>query len=119
MLLLMMPLLPILLIQPILLVSLFKTASSFSSSPTTPHSPHSPPAPMQDALQLRFKAKEAMEIATARENAGKFTEAAEAYRLAADICCRAKVVAVAAKGDAKAMKDAEVPPPPPPLHYRP
>ena len=63
---------------------------------------------MQDHVQLRFKAKEAMAAAAAREAAGKFADAAEAYTLAADICSAAKVRASAAHSDARPMKDAEV-----------
>ena len=63
---------------------------------------------MQDHVQLRFKAKEAMAIASTRENAGKFEEASAAYTLAADICAKAKTLAIAAGADAKAMRDAEV-----------
>ena len=63
---------------------------------------------MQDHVQLRFKAKEAMAIASTRESAGKFEEASAAYTLAADICAKAKTLAIAAGADAKAMRDAEV-----------
>ena len=64
---------------------------------------------MQDHVQLRFKAKEAMAIATGREKAEKFQEASEAYTVAAEFCSVAKKVAIAAGADAKAMRDAEVP----------
>ncbi len=63
---------------------------------------------MEDHVQLRFKAKEAMAIASGREAAGNFAEASEAYTLAADICCAAKAKALAAHSDARPMKDAEV-----------
>jgi hypothetical protein len=63
---------------------------------------------MQDHVQLRFKAKEAMAIAAARESAGNFTEASKAYVLAADFCSAAKDMALRSGADARAMKDAEV-----------
>ncbi len=63
---------------------------------------------MQDHIQLRFKAKEAMTIASAKESSQKYAEAAEAYALASEFCLTAKNKALANGADASAMKDAEV-----------
>ena len=63
---------------------------------------------MQDHVQLRFKAKEAMAIAASKETALKYAEAADAYTLASEFCLAAKNKALAIGSDASAMKDAEV-----------